>query len=312
MQADQTNENIALRKAAIVVASLEPSLAMTLLDAMEPDDAMRVRSIAESLDAIDADEQAAILRDFVRANSGASTPKPTTKDAMPFEFLHGDTSARFTPLLKKEHPQTIAIVMAHLPPDRAAEVLAALEPDVQAVVVDRLLALGQTDPDVVREVERGLETRLQELVQHEQQRAAGTAVVADILSASDVWTRDTIMARLAHASKDTPPAPQVDRHPVFADVEQLPNDELAALLNVSDAKVTELALAGASRAMLQRVLRLLEPGEAKRFQRRLERLGPIRLSDVEQAQLELARLADTLAARRHGDCEERSTLAAAA
>jgi flagellar motor switch protein FliG len=318
MEADRSSDTADLRKAAILVASLDPELADSLLATMSLDQAVRVRDMADALGPLDADEQEAVIRQFVRAGSGNAvhsdsvhrdTVELTTSSvAPPFGFWLDDSADRLAPLMKHEHPQTIAVVMAHLPRDQAAELLRALDAAVQTEVVERLLALDETDPEIIRDVERGLRARLAAVVQSEQRREAGTSVVAEILQMSDAPTRDAILSTLKRNRQTTQCSPA--QRVAFCDVERLSDEMLAALLNVAEPEMTELALAGASRTMVRRVMGLMTSAEAKRLARRIERLGPIRLSDVERAQAELARLVDTVTAQR--DDDGHSTLAEAA
>src|SRR3712207_3463343 len=92
----------------------------------------------------------------------------------PFEFLRGSPPEQIFAFLRNEHPQTIALVLAHLPTnDLAANVLQLLPPDQQADVAIRVALMGQTSPDVVREVGRVMEERLETVLQHEFAEAGG-------------------------------------------------------------------------------------------------------------------------------------------
>ena len=88
-------------------------------------------------------------------------------------------------VLAGELPQTIALVLSHLPPQQAGAVLARLQPALQTDVVHRLVDLEETDPEILRAVEETLEARLSKQVQMQRRRVAGLAAVAGILQASD-------------------------------------------------------------------------------------------------------------------------------
>src|SRR5262249_29673219 len=72
------------------------------------------------------------------------------RDASPFRFLHETSPRALGRLLEREHPQTIAVVVSHLPSDRAAEVLAGLPAELQIEVARRLVDLDETDPEILR------------------------------------------------------------------------------------------------------------------------------------------------------------------
>ena len=93
---------------------------------------------------------------------------------MPFRALHEASPRSLAPFLEREHPQTIAVIVSHLPSDRAAEVLAGLPGDLQIEVARRLVDLEETDPEILQEVERGLESWLCEQVRSDRRRGPGS------------------------------------------------------------------------------------------------------------------------------------------
>ena len=123
-----------------------------------------------------------------RKSEKAVEPEPSS-DEPPFRFLHETEFESLTPFLKREHPQTIAVVLSHLPPDRAGELLAQLPATVQVDVIRRLVDLDKADPRVLREVERGLESWLSQQSRDRQRRAAGLVAVSAILTAATGGTR---------------------------------------------------------------------------------------------------------------------------
>ena len=178
--------SLGIRKAAILVASLEPAAADALLAQLGPEQAQRVREAAASLDDIDADQRRRVIDEFLRI--GPMTPykeppgieldgqlpreltlprsvppieEPAKPDNdTPFCFLHEAEEEKLSQLLTGERPQTIALVLSHLPPERAGDVLAHFPASLQVEVVRRLVDLEDTDPEVLREVEQALESRL--------------------------------------------------------------------------------------------------------------------------------------------------------
>lgn len=328
-----------LRRAAILVASLDGPAADRVLEQLPEEAAARVRRMLVELDEIDHDEQQRVIGEFVRSRPSAlSAPRraapavggveleaglarrlsldgyaaaASNPASRPFRFLHEAHSDTISPVLLGEHPQTIAIVVSHLPDDRAAALLATLDGELQADVIRRLVSLDQADPDILREVERGLESRLLEQAQVDRRRDAGLASIARMLEAATPAARRAILRNLAAhdrrlAAKLRPPALE------FADLQQLDDEGLAAVLAAAEPEVARLALAGADPALVDRVLAQLSPAEARRVRRLIERLGPTRLSDVEQAQAELARIAHEMALQGRIDLPWRATALAAA
>ncbi len=177
--------------------------------------------------------------------------------------------------------------------EQASEVLASFDAETQVDVIRRLVALDQTDPEILREVERGLKTRVAELIQDERRRAAGVAAVADILRVADPNIRRSILENLAE--HDRPLARRLGRRDAtFDDVERLADADLATVIARCDPEVLRLALAGASPRLADRVVNLLATREHKALRRALDRWEPTRLSDVEAAQAEVAKVAEQL------------------
>jgi len=276
--------------------------------------------------------------------------------------------------LQGEHPQTVAVLLSHLAPKRAADILTQLPPRMQTDVVGRLIDLDEADPAVVEEIERQLDEMLSDRMARERRRAAGVAAVSSILAAADQQSRRQLIASLTQhdqqlagrlgrstlsaadshsvarpidalptqaAEPFRPPAksrvlaaespdsparksvrgrsrsvelselerspemsqtdapsraePNMDREtaptgpaPDFHSLTGLSNPALARVLMSVDPHLAILALAGASRELVERVMRQLPTRDARSLRRRIEEIGPVRLGDVEEAQRRVA------------------------
>ncbi|HUY91736.1 MAG TPA: FliG C-terminal domain-containing protein [Pirellulales bacterium] len=332
-----------LRKAAILVSSLDAQTADQILEQMPEEQAGQVRRMMVELGDVDPREQQRVIDEFFR--HGPARPAPAVDDSLggveldpdlarrlgqasrpaprrfgqdadeqaagepPFRFLREAHTARITPFLAGEHPQTIALVISHLPPERAAGVLAALDGELQAEVLRRLTDLEETDPEIMREVERGLESKILEQARSERRRAAGLSAAAGILAAAEPAAKRTLLANLARhdrplAGKLRPQPPAFD----FDDLERLDDAALSRVFAAADTELTTLALAGASAALVERLLAPLSPVERRQFNRLTENLGPLRLSDVEEAQRQIAELARQLAWQGELELPDRAPL----
>ncbi len=121
---------------------------------------------------------------------------PIATPSKRFEFLDDAPISDLVPFLRREHVQTIAVVLSHLPPARAAIVLAALPQKLQADTVERLSQLGESDPESVVVVEREL---TQWMAKRSNGRSAGSQrgdSMSSILAAADAATRGEILANL--------------------------------------------------------------------------------------------------------------------
>ena len=115
----------------------------------------------------------------------------------PFRFLQETEAEKLVRVLNSERPQTIALVLSHLSPVRAGAVLARLPENVQVDVIHRLVDLEETDPEILREVEEALRSRLSQQVEMQRRRVAGLQAVAGILQATDGRVGMQILDNLA-------------------------------------------------------------------------------------------------------------------
>jgi flagellar motor switch protein FliG len=309
-----------LRKAAILVASLDTAAADAVLDQLMPEQARQVREIVVELEEIDQSEQRRVIDEFFHngpatsahndsgveldghlawlASQGsthfeeeplrpAAPPPPAGK---PFVFLQEIETDKLVRALAHERPQTIALVLSHLPPAKSGAVLGRLPERVQAEVVHRLVDLEETDPEILREVEEALHGRLSQHVQTERRRVAGLQAVAGILQATDGRTGIRILDNLAKGD-NTLAEKLLPRQLDFDDLADLEDDILAETFDEAGAELTLLALFGASSELVNRVLNSLTTADARALHHKLNHPGPIRLRDVEEARRQVARIA---------------------
>lgn len=308
-----------LRKAAIFVASLEPSAADSVLEQMEPDQAQQIRQAVMELRELDPTEQEEVIAEFRRKRTGAPVasgvevagelarrfapaaaeqPKAKPPARSPhdsrFGFLCEAEADQLARILAAERPQTIAVVLAHVPPDQASRLLMHLDPALQVDVVRRLVDLEETDPEILREVEQGLQARLAASVPMHRRRVAGLDAVAEIIAASGQAGVNPLLENLFRY--DRPLAEKLQPERVeFADLVQSDDRTLRMTLQEADPEWIMVALIGAPPAWVDRFLGLLPDELARRVRSELSSPGPIRLSDVDEARRRLAELAHQLA-----------------
>ena len=111
----------------------------------------------------------------------------------PFEFVRKTDASQLLSFIQDEHPQTIALILSYLSPGQAAMIISALPPDRQADVAKRIAVMDRTSPDVIKEVESILETKLASLVNQDYTIIGGVDAVVDILNTVDRGTEKHIM-----------------------------------------------------------------------------------------------------------------------
>ena len=221
----------ALRKAAILIDSIDARTADALLEQMGPQQAAKVRSAVLDLPEIPAAERERVIAEFLgRAPAAAlrSDDQGVELDASltskfglpddppgssasahpadlaaadstprPFDFLHRATPDSLAALLAREHSQTAALVLAHLTPAHAAKVIKTFPPQAQADVIRRMIDLEETAPEILAEVERQIEALLSHELRASRRRRAGMATVGAILAAAGGSGREAILSNLA-------------------------------------------------------------------------------------------------------------------
>jgi flagellar motor switch protein FliG len=318
--------NEGLRKAAILVASLDMAAADAVLDQLTPEQARQVREIVLELDDIDQGEQQQVIDEFVqvgpkapaKASAGVEldgrlawlasrgplesdeTERSAAPAGPPFRFLQETEAEKLVRLLGSERPQTIALVLSHLSPVRAGAVLARLPENVQVDVIHRLVDLEETDPEILREVEEGLRSRLSQQVEMQRRRVAGLQAVAGILHATDSRVGMRILDNLAN--RDLALAEKLGpRQLMFDDLANLDASALAEVFHEAGPELMLPALFGAAPQLVSRVLARIPQDDAREIRHALDHPGPIRLSDVEEARRQVARIASRLSYRvTHG------------
>ncbi len=106
----------------------------------------------------------------------------------PFEFVRKTDATQLLNFIQDEHPQTIALILSYLSPQQAAMIVSALPPERQADVARRIAVMDRTSPDVVKEVEKVLESKLASLVNQDYTIIGGVDAVVDILNTVDLRT----------------------------------------------------------------------------------------------------------------------------
>lgn len=201
----------------------------------------------------------------------------------PFSFLQKAESENLLTFIQDEHPQTIALILAHLPPTKASEILVGLPGQKQIEVVKRIANMEQTNPEVIKEVERGLEHRLSDIVSQTFEKAGGVESVAEMLNLADRSTEKGIMEGLEAEDPDL--VEQIRRLMfVFEDILLVNDKGIQSVLKEIDNEVLALALKTASEELKQKIFKNMSERAAQLIQEDMQYMGPVRVSDVEQAQ----------------------------
>lgn len=201
----------------------------------------------------------------------------------PFEFVRKADPVQILNFLQDEHPQTIALVLAHLTSTVAATVLAALPEDLQEEVVYRVSSMEQTSPDIIRDVEVVLERKLAAVVRPEMTKVGGIKSVAELLNRVDRSTEKSIFAKLSE--RDPELANEVRGLMfVFDDIVMVTDAGIQRTLKEIDNKDLSLALKAANEDVKNKIFSNMSSRAAEMISEDMEYMGPVRLRDVEASQ----------------------------
>lgn len=201
----------------------------------------------------------------------------------PFSFLQKAETDNLLTFIQDEHPQTIALIVSHLPHHKASEVLGGLPEERQIEVVRRVANMEQTNPEVIREVEQGLESRLSTMIMHSSEKVGGVNTVAEILNLCDRNTEKSIMEGVE--SEDPDLVEEIRRLMfVFEDIKMLDDKSIQRLMKDIDNGEVALALKMASEELKDKFLSNVSTRGAEVIREDMEFMGPVRVSDVEAAQ----------------------------
>lgn len=301
-----------IHKAAVLLTTLPEEEAAAIMTRLAPKQVEQVSIEIAKLKTVTAEEQAQVITQFADSNPSMSSSDSGGLDrarkliqkafgnegnetinhiresieAVPFSFLRTVDSQNILTYVIDEHPQTIALILSHLPPTSGAEILAGLPPDRQLSVVQRIAAMGQTNPEIIEEVERGLEHRMSSVMSQSFENAGGAGAVAEMLNVSDRTTERALLENLAHENPEL--VEEIRRLMfVFEDIVKFNDKDLQTVLKNVENSQWAMALKGASPELKEKVFSNMSTRAADILKEEMEYLGPVKLSAVEARQQEI-------------------------
>lgn len=201
----------------------------------------------------------------------------------PFDFMRKTEPAQLLNFIQGEHPQTIALILAYLEPEKASSIIGALSSERQAEVARRIALMDTTSPEIIKEVESVLERKLSSIVPQELTNAGGVKSVVDILNHVDRGTEKTILEALE--VQDPELAEDIKKLMfVFEDIVMIDDRSIQRVLREVESQDLGMALKGSSSEVSQKIFSNMSSRAAEMLKEDIEFMGPVRLRDVEEAQ----------------------------
>ena len=207
----------------------------------------------------------------------------------PFEFVRKTDASQLLNFIQDEHPQTIALILSYLPAGQAAMIISALPPERQSDVAKRIAMMDRTSPDVIKEVEKVLESKLSSLVNQDYTIIGGVDAVVDILNTVDRGTEKHIMETLEIEEPEL--ADEIRKKMfVFEDILLLDDRAIQRVLRDVDNNDLALALKGANEQVQTAIFNNMSKRLAVMIKEDMEFMGPVRMKDVEEAQQKIVNI----------------------
>ena len=299
-----------IEKSAILLLAMGDKFTSEAFKRMERSEITQISKVIMDMDAVPKETIEMVLREFHYALVSGQDILTGGEDAVKrllMKNLDGDTakyiidelnlevaSAPFRELgnvsprilsqiLRNEHPQTLALILGHMPADHAAQLLTNLPAGVRTEVLMRLANLEAVPEDMIEEVDKVLQSQLIAMGGKEGKKVGGVPAVAEILNAVDRATEEEVLAEIEEESAAM--AEEIRNLMfVFEDVGGLDDRAVREILkDISNDDLT-LALKGASDELKEHFFKNMSERAATMIREDLEIMGPTKLSDVEAAQ----------------------------
>lgn len=299
-----------LRKAAILLLALDNDVAAEVFQSLPDDEIEAVSQEIARLGMVNKDELVAVLEEFrdmttvqgfIREGGydhaieliQSSLPKAKAnklvrlleaqRQAVPFHFLEQAEAEVLATFLQEEHPQTIALVVSYMEPNKAADILTSLPHERQFDILKRVATLGHTSPEAIKHIESGLRKHLASLAFEEYQDVGGVKTVSEILNVLDRATERLILENIEEENPEL--AAEIKKLMfVFEDLLLVDDRGIQNVLKEIDNQELALALKAASEELKEKIFHNMSRRASELIQEEINYMGPVRISDVESAQ----------------------------
>lgn len=238
------------------------------------------KSVSKAFDARKADD---LLDDLL-----------SSRGLVSLEKLNSLSPSVLANMLMNEHPQTIALILVNMKFQQAAEIIQQLGEDIQTEVITRIADLEDVPNEVVNEITEIIEEQLSDISRASDENLGGVQTAAEILNHLDHKTENSILERIETDREEL--AEEIRQSMfVFGDLISLDDRSIRALLKEISNDELILALKTAAEDLVDKIFGNVSQRAAQMMREDMEVMGPVRLRDVEQAQLNIIKIARRLA-----------------
>ncbi|ASR40534.1 flagellar motor switch protein FliG [Ligilactobacillus agilis] len=302
------------KKAAILMISLGTETSSQVMKHLPADVIQKVSYEIANTDMVSPEEKAQVLNDFVNTaqarqyvlDGGIDYAKNVLKQALgpqkakevidlltqiqyrerPFNIARKADEQQLVNLLLDEHPQTIALVLCYIQPDKAARVLSEFPKELQVDVAERIGTISSTSPKIIHRIEKVMESKFSTLIENDSEKVGGVKALVDILNSASRSTEKSILGDLEKTQPTLAGEVKASLF-TFEDIVTLDKMDVQKVLRDVANDVLALALKGSNDDIKNFIYENLSNRAVDNLKEELEFMGPTRLSAVEEAQQEI-------------------------
>ena len=323
-----------VEKGAIILALTKPSLAAEIVAELSPVELRQLIAAFQRLENIDKEVIDSVIQEFIDTYERLREfppidaqefikgiidyVPPSVKEVLEnllsqpeiklkLQHLEALTPKQLATLLRKEHPQIIAVILALLTPSKAARVLKEFPSDLRLEVVKRMATLESIPADRIKVIAESFLKELKEFV-GEDIKIDGTKQVATILTSLDKYTAEEILTAIESENPEL--AEKIrDRMFTFEDIVKLDDKDILEILKAVDKQTLAVALKDAPREILDKFLRNMSKRAAQIFVEDMEAMGKVKKSEIYRARRQIVKIIKRLIEQgiiSYGEGEEES------
>ena len=206
-----------------------------------------------------------------------------------FTSLERANPQQLSKFIQNEHPQTIALILAHLNASQAAELISSLPEALRSDVAMRMASLQEISPEVVRRISLILEQKLEALGSFATEAYGGVRAVAELFNRMDRTTGRTVLEKIETENPQLAASIR-DLMFVFDDILLIDDNGITEILKRADKKTLTIALKGTSEELQTQFFRNMSSRAVELMKEEMEFMGPVKLKDVEKSQHEVVEI----------------------
>lgn len=300
-----------IRKAAILLISLGPETSSKIMKMLPDNYIQKVSYEIAAIDYVEPQQRAVIINEFLDmyqareyiSEGGIDYAKDVLNKALgpqrakevidmlnqgqfkekPFKIARKADTVQLTNLLISEHPQTVALIMSYLQPEKAAEILAQFPEKEQVEIAGRIATMSGTNPSIIEKIETVMESKFTNFVDNDTESIGGGHTLVEILNMVGRNTEKTIIEELEETQPELAEEVRASLF-TFEDIITLSSNDIQKVLREVNQDDLALSLKGVSESLREFVFQNVSSRAAQSLREDIEFMGPARLSVVEEAQ----------------------------